>query len=58
MDSTFTSLSMSLVIFHAHCGTRYQVRIGHGSRSREIPIAFRTPSTDATVEVVDYLATY
>ena len=57
MDSKFTSLSMSLVIFHAHCGTRYQVRIGHGSRSREIPIAFRTPSTDATVEGVDYLAT-
>ena len=57
MDSTFTSLSMSLVIFHAHCGTRYQVRIGHGSRSREIPIAFRTPSTDATVEGADYLAT-
>ena len=57
MDSTFTSLSMSLVIFHAHCWTRYQIRIGHGSRSRETLIAFRTPSTGATVVGVDCLAT-
>ena len=49
MDSTFTSLSMSLVIFHAHCGARHQVRIRDGSQSRETPIAFRTLSTDARI---------